>query len=148
MNKKAQSALEYLMTYGWALLIIAIVGVALYATGVLNPSTWTRTQASGFAQLGMPSTWEYTATSGAFSATFINGAGERITVTSVIYNDGTITDTDSLNTTVSAGDTFASSGTLTAVTAGDTYSVSVTVNYDDAQGSARLDSGTISGRAT
>jgi uncharacterized protein (UPF0333 family) len=34
--KKAQSAMEYLMTYGWAILIIAIVLVALYALGVFS----------------------------------------------------------------------------------------------------------------
>ncbi len=33
---KLQSAMEYLMTYGWAILIIAIVLAALYALGVFN----------------------------------------------------------------------------------------------------------------
>jgi hypothetical protein len=30
---KLQSAMEYLMTYGWAILIIAIVMVALFSLG-------------------------------------------------------------------------------------------------------------------
>jgi len=38
-TKKAQSALEYLMTYGWAILIIVIVGGALYALNVFTPTT-------------------------------------------------------------------------------------------------------------
>jgi len=38
--KKGQAALEYLMTYGWAVLIIGIVAAVLYATGILNPETW------------------------------------------------------------------------------------------------------------
>lgn len=33
---KAQSAMEYLMTYGWALLAIAVVLAILYATGILG----------------------------------------------------------------------------------------------------------------
>ena len=37
---KSQSAMEYLMTYGWAILIIAIVMVALFALGVFNPLTF------------------------------------------------------------------------------------------------------------
>ena len=37
---KAQSAMEYLMTYGWAILIISVVLAALYATGVFNPNTF------------------------------------------------------------------------------------------------------------
>ncbi len=36
---KGQSALEYLMTYGWALLIIAIVAIALWRLGVFTPMT-------------------------------------------------------------------------------------------------------------
>ncbi|MDE1768505.1 MAG: hypothetical protein KGH64_03330 [Candidatus Micrarchaeota archaeon] len=36
---KLQSAMEYLTTYGWALLIIAVVLVALLLSGVLNTST-------------------------------------------------------------------------------------------------------------
>ncbi len=37
-RKKAQSAMEYLMTYGWAILIIAVVLVALFSLGVFKPS--------------------------------------------------------------------------------------------------------------
>ncbi len=37
---KGQGALEYLMTYGWALIIIVIVGTALYVLGPLNPETY------------------------------------------------------------------------------------------------------------
>ncbi len=33
---KGQSAMEYLMTYGWAILIIAVVMVALYSLGLFN----------------------------------------------------------------------------------------------------------------
>ena len=36
MNNKGQSALEYLMTYGWALVVIVIVVAALFAFGVFN----------------------------------------------------------------------------------------------------------------
>jgi len=39
---KLQSALEYLMTYGWAILIITIVLTAFYAIGVLNPTISTQ----------------------------------------------------------------------------------------------------------
>jgi hypothetical protein len=34
--KKAQAAMEYLMTYGWAILIIIVVIAALYAMGVFK----------------------------------------------------------------------------------------------------------------
>ncbi len=36
----SQSAMEYLMTYGWAILIIAVVLAALFELGVFNPYTF------------------------------------------------------------------------------------------------------------
>ncbi|MGB9703770.1 MAG: hypothetical protein ACPLXS_03650, partial [Candidatus Micrarchaeales archaeon] len=36
---KSQAAMEYLMTYGWAILIIALVVGVLYSLGVFNPSS-------------------------------------------------------------------------------------------------------------
>lgn len=38
MHAKAQSAMEYLVTYGWAFLIIGIVVIGLFALGVFSPS--------------------------------------------------------------------------------------------------------------
>jgi hypothetical protein len=35
-QSKAQSAMEYLMTYGWALVILAVVAAALYQLGVFG----------------------------------------------------------------------------------------------------------------
>ena len=37
-SRKAQAAMEYLMTYGWAILIIIVVVAALYAMGVFTVS--------------------------------------------------------------------------------------------------------------
>ena len=39
MRRKAQAAMEYLMTYGWAILIIVVVIAALYAMGVFRTRT-------------------------------------------------------------------------------------------------------------
>ena len=40
-SRKSQSALEYLLTYGWAILVVVLVIVALYSLGLFNavPST-------------------------------------------------------------------------------------------------------------
>lgn len=40
-HAKLQSAMEYLMTYGWAILIIAVVLGALFQLGIFNASTFT-----------------------------------------------------------------------------------------------------------
>ncbi len=41
INSRLQSAMEYLMTYGWAILIIAVVLGALFQLGIFNASTFT-----------------------------------------------------------------------------------------------------------
>ncbi len=41
MRLRLQSAMEYLMTYGWAILIIAVVLGALFQLGIFNASTFT-----------------------------------------------------------------------------------------------------------
>jgi uncharacterized protein (UPF0333 family) len=36
MNSKGQGAMEYLMTYGWAILVVIIVGIVLWQSGVFG----------------------------------------------------------------------------------------------------------------
>ncbi len=49
MVKRAQSALEYMMTYGWAILIIVIVAAVLYSMGIFSPSSSVSSTSSGFS---------------------------------------------------------------------------------------------------
>ena len=51
-SKRSQSALEYMMTYGWAILIIVIVAVILYSMGIFNPSSSITSTITGFSNLG------------------------------------------------------------------------------------------------
>lgn len=45
---KGQAALEYLMTYGWVILVLVVVIGALYALGLTKPCRWTGTQVREF----------------------------------------------------------------------------------------------------
>ncbi len=69
-SKRAQSAMEYLMTYGWAILIIAVVLGALFSLGVFSSSSFLGTTciaSSGFECLSpvlLHSTSTFTATIG------------------------------------------------------------------------------------
>ena len=38
--RKGQSALEYLVTYGWAILAIVIIAATLWYFGIFNPAKW------------------------------------------------------------------------------------------------------------
>ena len=50
----AQSAMEYLMTYGWAILIIAVVLGALFQLGVFNAGTFSPRAPPGACQVFRP----------------------------------------------------------------------------------------------
>ncbi len=51
---KLQSAMEYLMTYGWAILVIAVVLGVLYSLGIFNPSSFAPKAQPGSCQVFRP----------------------------------------------------------------------------------------------
>ncbi len=51
---KQQSAMEYLMTYGWAILVIAIALAAMFQLGIFNSSALTPTAPAGSCQVSRP----------------------------------------------------------------------------------------------
>ncbi len=53
-NAKLQSAMEYLMTYGWAILVIAIVLASLVQLGVLNVNAFSTRAQGGSCQVFRP----------------------------------------------------------------------------------------------
>jgi len=53
-SAKAQSAMEYLMTYGWAILIIAVVLGALFQLGVFNANNFAPKAPPGACQVFRP----------------------------------------------------------------------------------------------
>ena len=53
-TSRLQSAMEYLMTYGWAILIIAIVLVALFSLGVFNSANFAPKAPPGACQVFRP----------------------------------------------------------------------------------------------
>ncbi len=50
---RGQAAIEYLMTWGWMIVVIAVVSAALYSLGVFNPSTWIQKSARGFSSFSV-----------------------------------------------------------------------------------------------
>ena len=66
-SAKAQSAMEYLMTYGWAILIIAVVLGALFQLGVFN--------ANNFAPKAPPGACQVFRPNGPYTTSFINLEG-------------------------------------------------------------------------
>jgi hypothetical protein len=153
--KKGQSAMEYLMTYGWAILIVIIVAAALYALGVFTPSS-SETEAR-FATLGTSPAHTLNSASGLFTVKLPNQVGKTIVVSSVEIEP----------TTGGAGCTNASAGlnigpgqiadaivsctpantTLTTLglAATNSYSLKVTVTYTPQGGYQKTDTATVTG---
>ena len=72
---KLQSAMEYLMTYGWAILIIAIVLVALFSLNLFNPYTFAPRASPGSCQIMRPN--------GPGSNLFVSAVGPACTINEI-----------------------------------------------------------------
>ena len=117
--------MEYLMTYGWAILIVIIVAAALFALGVFNPATYTGRAATGFGGLGTPADWQYSLTT--LTIVLNNQVGQAITVSNVTTVQGCY---DATSTPIAAGSrgTFALTP-CTSKGAGESFSEAITVTY-------------------
>ena len=86
--RRGQAAIEYLMTYGWAILIIIIIGVALVALGLTNPAMWAPPKgASGFSGFQITD-WAYFS-NGNLSLVIVNKYGSRVRINDLTGKIGT-----------------------------------------------------------
>ncbi len=132
--RKGQTALEYLMTYGWAILIVIVAIGALYALGLTKPCRWVGTQITGFTGGGFEvSTPRFDASDGSLVFDL-----KRLGASTITYNSsiavwkGTTSTDDPVDFNMATGDsstrTFSS---LTGASSGDCYSADVTITYTE-----------------
>ncbi len=156
--------MEYLMTYGWAILIVIIVAAALYALGIFDPSTWTGPRATGFTGIGMPATgaWQVnTNPTDNFQVNLANNLPSRINITNAttVYIGTTLcsnvkVDDNVLDTVlaqpVGIGNSFTLKATCLGMTQGSSYTADVTVVYDnlDTGMDAFRETGTLTGKVS
>ncbi len=89
MVKKGQAAMEFLMTYGWAILVVLIAIGALAYFGVLSPSRFLPSSCTLFPGLGCDSFIVTDAASPHVTLNIRNGLGQDITaVTITLEGDG------------------------------------------------------------
>ena len=140
------------MTYGWAILIVIIVGAALYALGIFNPATYTQSTATGFTSFQIPSGgWQFT-TAGQLTLQVKNMAGSNIEVTNATATYAG--DTEGAYQAGATSGTFAPGDSLTitvtglpTASSGSSYSIPVTITYSnlDTGLSGFTSSGTVTG---
>ncbi len=144
-KNKGQSALEYLMTYGWALVVIVIVIAVLVF--LINPTQIGTNTCTGFDKLPIKGHKVYTGTGGTAYVEYIvtNMTGGNLAhddTTFTLAGTSTIgTTTVDANTTkfaISANAEQKVTHTISAdVTSGDSYSLNLTVAYTDKDGFSR-----------
>ena len=126
MDNKGQSALEYLMTYGWALVVIAIVIAALVfllgqSTNASNCSMSPAAGAIGYVDHAI-------AADGTLSIVLRNDSGKTITTVGYVYGGDFTAAADMGNGPFNSAEEF----TVTAasgVTSGSTYQGTMDINY-------------------
>ena len=118
-HKKAQAAMEFLMTYGWAILIVLIVLAALFFLGVFSPKT------ANVCQISTPFFCQDVVADDNSLGIKIKAQGvSSATVTSININGQ---DCNSFNTNLDInGDFF---GCIVTLNKGDKFTVKYTLDY-------------------
>lgn len=146
-RKKGQAGLDFLMTYGWALLIIVLIIAALFALGVFDVGSFVGSRASGFTEIGVVG-WNL-ADNGDFTIMLENHAGKSVTIDEI--NATYKTESIGYSTPIDLGNGMRT-GTLSVGTftspdaAGSPFTITVGVAYTDSEtGFEYSDSGTVTG---
>jgi hypothetical protein len=82
---KSQAAMEYLMTYGWAILIVSLAVGVLYSLGILNPETLKPQVCSLSAPFYCSD--QYLDTNGFLTLTIAQGSGSNIRINKIACVD-------------------------------------------------------------
>lgn len=148
-NRKGQAAMEFLMTYGWAILaaIVVIAVLAIY----FRPSTLV----SGSTFVTAP----FYAVGSTISLTTVqvevkNNGGETLNVTgfaipSVKSPSGAACTGNSVSSNLLAGASVIVSATCTGLTAGDTFSGDLGITYLKSGSTlAQKSTGTVAGKVS
>jgi hypothetical protein len=147
MMKKLQAAMEYLMTYGWAILIIVLALGVLYSLGVFNPAKL-KPVACVFSAPFSCDIQSFTS-SGQLTFTFAQGSGKTYVINKIACVDNSLIDTNtglpvssftgwnsSVNKQLPSGSTitltvpcYVSTNTIYSGPVGSSFGGTLVVNY-------------------
>ena len=133
MFKKAQAAMEFLMTYGWAILVVLVVIGALAYFGVLSPKKLLPDKCLFGPGIGTCN--DYMATGTTLTLELTNGFGETLTLVSEVADGGYCTAAAGGDTTDwTSGSEKTFTFTCADMPAGDKTNEEVTITYTKAGG--------------
>ena len=149
---KGQAATEYLMTYGWALLAIAIVGALLY-TQVFKGKTCGPEGAQGFSMVNA------VVPTGIFAVDYDpqndvvsvqveveNRMDTNVTVTSLEIAGNSVTGLNQLSLEPGEKGTLTGNVTIAGAREGDCYSLVTKIKYDTNNVQGLINTGRLNGR--
>jgi len=146
MRKRAQAAMEFLMTYGWAILAaVIVVGVLWYMIG--DPTNLVGNSfkvSTPFTKSAMVAS----ATTDVIQVEFLNGGAEEVNITSVsISNCGANTTSTTIATGASTVFSVNCSAGGNPLDSGDRLNSDVVISYlTDGSSLQQQATGTITGR--
>lgn len=129
--KKGQSALEFLMTYGWAMLVILIVTFVAWQLGLFSFSESIEPGYFGFWGVA-PVDFKLT-TSGVLSVSLVNMVGSNVTIVGGNVSMGPIRSDIPIGRVIKAGSTSEpiTVSNLAKGNLGTRYEVFLIVEYND-----------------
>jgi len=149
--KKGQAALDFLMTYGWAIALVVIIAAVLFALGIFDVSNFVGSKAAGFSGVAV-SGWKLSP-AGNLSMKVSNQVGQPITINVVNATIGSTT-IDLVNgaafnlSTGQQSNEISATGFGTAA-AGSGYTAKVTIVYTDlSTGFSATTTGTLTGKVS
>jgi hypothetical protein len=122
-TKKAQAAMEFLMTYGWALLGVMAAVAALAYFGVLTPTKYLPESCilgTGIACI------DFTVHTTEINLFLTNSLGKDITIQSITVGSCN----QSFNTPLSSGSQYLFNIPCNAGVTGESYRGDITISYD------------------
>ena len=144
MFKKSQAAMEFLMTYGWAILVVLVAIGALAYFGVLSPDNFLPSKCQLPAGIACTDFKLDSSGTGTVTVVLRNGLGFDTTGITVAASGCTTDATGSLTN----GQQTSFAATVCSLTSGSKFSGDVNVSYTNSDtGLAHKVQGTITGRA-
>src|SRR3989338_1955535 len=147
--RKGQAALDFLMTYGWAIALVVIIAAVLFALGIFDVSNFVGSKAAGFSGVAVTG-WKFD-TAGGFTMKVSNQVGQPITVSNISVTIGSNTSNVATPFDLATGEASATqtfSGFASQI-AGSGYTAKVTIAYTyKNSGFDYTSTGTLTGKAT
>ena len=148
MKTRGQTALEYLVTYGWAILAIVIIAGVLWYFGVFNPGRFAPSeQTAGFSTI-LVLGHAVDHTNGQLTLSLANQAGEQVNITAVGAGNGAPSAPALALQAGGQGTVTGVATGLAASTTGDSYSLNVTITYTLTRTgiAGKISTGTVAGK--